>query len=325
MSVINGISTTVSTDPSSQSAQSQDRLEEDLSRFLTLLTTQLQNQDPLDPMDSSEFTSQLVQFASVEQQIFQNANLETLINLQETNQVAGLIDFIDAEVEVEGQAFHYDGFRANMTYNIPNGAEDVTISITDAAGNQVFTADGERAPGVHPFQWDGRSNSGLELPPGAYQFEVNALSNTGELLPVFHTVFGIVTGAGVVDGVTRLFMNSINVEQSKVLSVNKPQNAGTLTAEQVAALIAAEEAALAAAEEAANAENTDGGDTASDGGSDSSDSSAGDTTADDGTDSSDTTADSGSGDSGSGDSGTDTSDSADASDSNTSDDQSDGT
>lgn len=313
MSVINGISTTVSTDPSSQSAQSQDRLEEDLSRFLTLLTTQLQNQDPLDPMDSSEFTSQLVQFASVEQQIFQNANLETLINLQETNQVAGLIDFIDAEVEVEGQAFHYDGFRANMTYNIPNGAEDVTISITDAAGNQVFTADGERAPGVHPFQWDGRSNSGLELPPGAYQFEVNALSNTGELLPVFHTVFGIVTGAGVVDGVTRLFMTSVNVEQSKVLSVNKPQNAELLSAEEVAALIAAEEAAAAAAEEAANADDTDGGDTASDGGSDGSDSDEGDTTADDGTDS------------GSGDSGTDTSDSADASDSNTSDDQSDGT
>jgi len=87
----------------SNSEQAQAKLEDDLNQFLDLLVTQLQNQDPLDPLDANEFTSQLVQFASVEQQIYQNSNLEKLLNLQETNQISQMVDFIGNKVEFFGQ------------------------------------------------------------------------------------------------------------------------------------------------------------------------------------------------------------------------------
>ena len=79
MPILGGVNSTPAADPNSQAAVAQKKLDEDLNRFLTLLITQLENQDPLDPMDASEFTSQLVQFASVEQQISQNSNLEKLL------------------------------------------------------------------------------------------------------------------------------------------------------------------------------------------------------------------------------------------------------
>ena len=77
-----------------KSSESSDKLEEELGRFLNLLVTQLKNQDPLDPLDANEFTSQLVAFAGVEQQIFANANLEKLLKLEQTNQISALVDFI---------------------------------------------------------------------------------------------------------------------------------------------------------------------------------------------------------------------------------------
>ena len=84
--LLNGLSDTIPTE-GTKSASSQAQLQEELKRCLNLLVTQLKNQEPLDPLDANEFTSQLVQFASVEQQIFQNSNLEKLLNLQETSQI----------------------------------------------------------------------------------------------------------------------------------------------------------------------------------------------------------------------------------------------
>ena len=103
----------------SQSAASKAKLDEDLNKFLSLLVTQLQNQDPLDPMDATEFTSQLVQFASVEQQIFQNSNLEKLLQLQETNQVSNLVDLIGNTVEAESRRMPLENGKAQFTYTIP--------------------------------------------------------------------------------------------------------------------------------------------------------------------------------------------------------------
>ena len=113
----------------SRSAASEAKLEEDLNRFLTLLVTQLQNQDPLDPLDANEFTSQLVQFAGVEQQIFQNANLEKLLALQETNQISSLVDFIGTTVEAEGNELPLENGLAEFTYTMPTSANTATIPV----------------------------------------------------------------------------------------------------------------------------------------------------------------------------------------------------
>jgi flagellar basal-body rod modification protein FlgD len=225
MSIVNGISGSVNTN--TQAGQSAQSLEEDLNRFLTLLTTQLQHQDPLDPMDATEFTSQLVQFASVEQQIYQNSNLEKLIAIQETSKLASLVDFMDTIVEVEGQDLVLEDGQTRFTYTIPVGATETKISIADASGLQVFTADGSTQPGLHAVEWDGTTNEGQQLADGLYRAQVTTFDRQGNLLEVFHTTFGRVTGAGVVDGTTTLFMGPLRVDQDAVLSVQQPNSTPT--------------------------------------------------------------------------------------------------
>jgi len=221
MAIISGISGTI--DTSTQAGRSAQGLEEDLNRFLTLLTTQLQHQDPLDPMDATEFTSQLVQFASVEQQIYQNSNLEKLLAVQETNQLASLVDFIDTVVEVEGQGLVLENSEAKFTYNIPSGTTNSKITVTDASGLQVLTLDGQKDLGVHVYEWDGKGNGGQQLPDGLYHVQVTAFDSKNNLLDVLHTTFGRVTGAGVVNGQTTLFLNELRVDQKDVLSVQEAE------------------------------------------------------------------------------------------------------
>ncbi|MEK9673570.1 MAG: flagellar hook assembly protein FlgD [Rhodospirillaceae bacterium] len=221
MAIINSISSTVNTDANSQSAQSAQGLEEDLNRFLTLLTTQLQHQDPLDPMDATEFTSQLVQFASVEQQIFQNSNLEKLLKLEETTKLASLVDFIDTQVEVEGKGMVVENGKAKFTYNVPSGVVNNTVVVTNAEGLQVLTFDGQTDAGIHVFEWDGVGNNGQPVQDGLYTVQVNAQDTTGKLVEVYQTSFGRVTGAGVVNGETTLFLGPLRVSQDTVLSVEE--------------------------------------------------------------------------------------------------------
>ena len=210
----------------SRSAAAEAQLEEDLNRFLTLLVTQLQNQDPLDPLDSNEFTSQLVQFASVEQQIFQNANLEKLVALQETNQISSLVDFIGTTVEAEGNQLPLENGFAEFTYTIPTNANNATITITNEAGLTVFQSDADTSSGKHVFQWDGSNQFGIPQPDGAYTVVVSALDFSGNLLEVTHTIIGRVTGAGVDDGLASLFMgDAIVIPQDKVLSVKETKTA----------------------------------------------------------------------------------------------------
>ena len=122
-----------STIEGSQSAQAKSKLEDDLNQFLNLLVTQLQNQDPLDPLDANEFTSQLVQFASVEQQIFQNSNLEKLLNLQETSQISQMVDFIGNRIEFASHKLPVENGKAEFNYTIPPGTRDRLRAIEDKA------------------------------------------------------------------------------------------------------------------------------------------------------------------------------------------------
>ena len=206
----------------SQSAAAKAKNEEDLNKFLNLLVTQLKNQDPLDPMDATEFTSQLVQFASVEQQIFANSNLEKLVGLEETSQVSTLVDFIGNTVEAESRSLPLENASATFTYSIPAGTAQATISITDSEGMTSFTGEADATSGQHTFNWDGKSTQGTQLPDGDYTVSVNALDASGNLMPVTYTIFGRVTGAGVDDGQSNLFMgNNISIPHNTIKSVKE--------------------------------------------------------------------------------------------------------
>jgi flagellar basal-body rod modification protein FlgD len=209
-----------------KSSESSDKLEEELGRFLNLLVTQLKNQDPLDPLDANEFTSQLVAFAGVEQQIFANANLEKLLKLEQTNQISALVDFIGSTVEATGRTVPLQDGQAEIGYTMPLGANTATLTITNSAGRTVFQGDADKSSGKHVFAWDGKNKSGILQPDGAYNVLISGLDFSGNLLEITQTVFGRVTGAGVEDGLANLFLgDDITIAQDTVLAIKETKTA----------------------------------------------------------------------------------------------------
>jgi flagellar basal-body rod modification protein FlgD len=218
--ILQGISDSTAT-AGGQAASDQQKLEGDLNSFLNLLITQLQNQDPLDPLDANEFTSQLVQFASVEQQIYQNGNLEKLVTGQQNAQVAAMVDYLGTTVEATGNTVTLDNGKAVMTYTLGENAGTTTIALKDASGQVVAVAPGETAAGRHTFEWDGLDSEGTPLPDGAYTVEVGALRPDGSFVDVSTTMFGRVTGATIEDNKVVLSVGDVNVPMESVLRVEE--------------------------------------------------------------------------------------------------------
>lgn len=226
MAIFDTSSATSGLSSGSKSVISQDKLQEDLNRFLNLLVTQLKNQDPLDPMDTNEFTSQLVGFAGVEQQINANATLEKLLAIQQTTQVGSMVSYLGTIIQAKGDTFYLEDDFAAFTYTLPTNAVKTTITIQDAAGQTVLTVDGETGAGAHGFTWDGTSAGGVKQPTGAYRAVVTATDAEGNQMEVEQTVFGRVTGGGIGDdGTVQLFMGDVETPLDSVISVNAPSSA----------------------------------------------------------------------------------------------------
>ena len=198
------------------------RLANTLGDFLLLLTVQLKNQDPLEPMDSGEFTSQLVQFASVEQQISQNRNLEELIKINRINRAASVVAFLGKRIEATGDTTVLANGYAEWNYSLPEVAENVTLTITDSDGETVFETTGEGGIGGHKFVWDGLDQSGAPLPEGQYTLTVAATDVAGDVVVATTTIIGHVTGMETVDDDLILSIGGIGVPFDRVLSVQPP-------------------------------------------------------------------------------------------------------
>lgn len=228
--LLSGLSaTSASTDTTTQAGQSQASLNDDLNKFLNLLVTQLQNQDPLEPMDATQFTSQLVQFASVEQQIYANGHLEDLVTLQQSSQVASMVDYLGTTIEASGSTLNMEGGSAKFSYTLGAKARDTTITIKDAAGKVVATMTGETDSGFHAAEWDGKDTNGNQLDDGIYSITVSALDSDGKTVGVAQTVTGRVTGAGAENGEVVLYMGDVAVPMGAILSVNETPQAQTDT------------------------------------------------------------------------------------------------
>jgi len=209
-----------------QTTKAKSTLAADFDAFLLLLTTQLKHQDPLSPLEPTEFTSQLVQFASVEQQIFQNSNLEKLLKVEQAKAISSLVDFIGTTVEAEGRKVPLENGNAEFTYTMPVGAAKGTITIANGSGLTVFKTDADIAAGKHTFVWDGRNSFGIAQPSGTYSVLVSGLDAAGNLLPIPHTIWGRVTGANVENGQASLTLgDDIGIPQESVLSVKETKQA----------------------------------------------------------------------------------------------------
>jgi flagellar basal-body rod modification protein FlgD len=202
-----------------QAAADKRKLDADLNQFLTLLVSQLQNQDPLEPLDANQFTSQLVQFASVEQQIYQNANLEKLLSAQQNAQLASTVGYLGKQVEASGDALQLQGGEAFASYTLPQTASRATIMIMDATGKTVAALPANTAAGRHELHWDGRATDGTQLPDGAYSFKLDAKDRSGDAIAATLTYSGRVTALTSDQTGTQLSLGDEIVSMQDLLSI----------------------------------------------------------------------------------------------------------
>lgn len=179
----------------SNTAESRTSLASDFDTFLTLLTAQLQNQDPLEPTDATEFTNQLVQFSGVEQQIQTNSSLDSLIAANNSSAGAALSGYLGQNVEINSQGAGFRGEDLSWRYSIASDAADATINIRDGNGKVVFSQAAEKTAGSHDFTWDGIQADGTKAPEDAvYYASVSATNSDEESISTSSNVLAKVTG-----------------------------------------------------------------------------------------------------------------------------------
>lgn len=204
----------------SQAGSSAARLAENFDTFLTLLTTQLQYQDPLDPMDSNEFTQQLVQFTSVEQQIQSNKSLDTAVSLLLANQTISAAGYIGREIEAKGdEAWLAAEGGPTWGYKLDATATAATLTISDATGKLVYAAPAPLEGGHHEFVWDGNDAAGRRLPEGTYKFAVAALDKDGKAIDSVVSVIGTVTAVETENGEPMLLLGRTKASLWNLLHV----------------------------------------------------------------------------------------------------------
>jgi flagellar basal-body rod modification protein FlgD len=159
--------------------------------FLTLLTTQLQNQNPLSPLDTNQFTQQLVEFAGVQQQLNTNESLKTLISLQQVTQSTEALAFVGKTAIVNGKTATLTNNGAGWQLTVPSSG-NVDITITNSAGQTVFTKTLPASAGKQIFGWDGKDNSGALQAKGSYSILATTKDASGKTVAIPTQVEGVV-------------------------------------------------------------------------------------------------------------------------------------
>jgi len=165
-------------------SMAESRLVGDYDSFLKLLTTQLKNQDPLAPLDATQFVSQLSQFASVEQMIQSNKKLDQIITSLGANSMMADIGLIGRTVEVPDDVAELRDGTLSLGYGLAKNAAQATAVVRDAAGKIVRTLPVDTRAGEHSLTWDGTDAAGDQLPDGLYSFTFGAADAEGKPVAV---------------------------------------------------------------------------------------------------------------------------------------------
>ncbi|HWY65025.1 MAG TPA: flagellar hook capping FlgD N-terminal domain-containing protein [Rhizomicrobium sp.] len=194
-------------------------LSSNFSTFLTLLTTQLKNQDPTSPMDSNQFTQQLVMYSQVEQQINTNDNLKTLIS-QGTSNAAGMTtSYLGKKVSVTNGQASLTNSSATWTYNLKTTAATAQLSVSDSTGKTVFTGTGDTVAGNNTFTWDGKDINGNQLPDGPYKLTVTAADSAGNTVTNTVISTGTVTQIDMTGTAPQLIVGNMEVGLGDIATV----------------------------------------------------------------------------------------------------------
>ena len=211
----------------SKATQSSTKLAETFDTFLGLLTAQLKNQDPLDPLDSAQFTEQLVMFSSAEQSIAGNKNLETLIELFNSGNASNSVNYLGKTITAEGDEAVLTNGAASWQYTLDGNSAQTVVSIANANGNTVFTGPGLTTKGSHNFDWDGKNTQGLPQPDGLYTNTITAKDINGQSVASTTTMEGVVSGIESLDDGAVLSVNGVKIPTAKIVAVKQTEQPTT--------------------------------------------------------------------------------------------------
>ena len=214
--------------PASTAGQSAKPGELGRDDFLNLLVTQLQHQDPLNPMDSTDFTAQLAQFSSLEQLSNMSGQLKELAASQTVFANSQAVSYIGHSVLSNGNTFAFDGQEpAALTVDLQDPAQNVFLSVYDVTGAFVEAFEtGAMAAGRQTTLWNGQDNNGNLLPGGDYRFEAVAVNARGEEIKVNPLSRGRVDGVAFRGGAAVLMLGSREVPLGDVIEVIRPADSG---------------------------------------------------------------------------------------------------
>jgi len=207
----------------SQTASSSQQLAQNMNSFLTLLTAQLQHQDPLNPTDTSQFTNQLVLFAQVQQQIDINQNLETMMSSQDSSALASSANYLGTGVTAVSSQLPLQNSSASFYYTTPANAASVNIVITDSAGNIVDTMSGTATAGTQSATWNGQNVTGGTAKDGTYNLQVTATGTDGSTTQLDTAISGTVTAVAVdpANNQPQVILGSVGVDLANIIEVQK--------------------------------------------------------------------------------------------------------
>jgi flagellar basal-body rod modification protein FlgD len=189
--------------------------------FLTLLTTQLKNQDPTSPLDTNQFTAQLTQMTGVEQQLLSNQLLQQLVNQSSGSGVTGAVDLIGKSVTASGSTATLQSGSATWQYSLGGAAANVTVQVSDSSGNVVFQGPANSGSGAQTFTWNGKSTAGQQQADGGtYTLTVSAADSGGNTVPVSNAVNGTATAVEQVNGQTMVTVGGVQVPLNAITAVN---------------------------------------------------------------------------------------------------------
>ena len=186
--------------------------------FLTLLTTQLQNQNPLDPLDTNQFTQQLVEFAGVQEQLNTNDSLSTMVTLQQTAQSTQALTFVGKTAVVKGNTAALTNSSATWNLNVPNNS-NVNLTITNSTGQTVYTTTVPMSAGNQAFTWNGQGSDGTQWPDGQYTLSATATDSSGSPVAVTTQIQGVVSSVDLTQSPPLLTINGQSYTVNQIESI----------------------------------------------------------------------------------------------------------
>lgn len=195
--------------------------------FLSLLTTQLKNQDPLSPVDSNEFTAQLTQMAGVEQQLLTNDLLTGLLKAQQGDGLTGAAQYIGKDATAVWAATRFEDGEANWSYELAADATDATLQVLDASGKVVWSGPApDKTNGMHDFKWDGKTTGGGQVDDGGvYTLKVVAKDGAGKAVDSQVLIRGRVTGVEMYDNTPFVIIGNSIMPVSSLIALEEQKAA----------------------------------------------------------------------------------------------------